>query len=116
VRVLAFRHTPSDDLGLIAEALAAHDILYEHADLFRSPTAELRVSQAEALLVMGGPMSANDDLPYLQREIQFLRDAIERGQPVLGVCLGAQLIAKALGARVYKNAVKEIGWAPRHVL
>lgn len=57
-------------------------------------------------------MSANDDQPYLHREIQYIRDAANRGQMVLGVCLGAQLIAKALGARVYPNAVKEIGWAP----
>ncbi len=57
-------------------------------------------------------MSANDDHPYIQREIQYIRDARERGQPVLGVCLGAQLIAKALGARVHANTVKEIGWAP----
>ena len=57
-------------------------------------------------------MSANDDYPYIQREIQYIRDARERGQMVLGVCLGAQLIAKALGARVHANPVKEIGWAP----
>ena len=112
MRVLAFRHTRSDDLGLIADALNVHGIACECADLYASPAAEFRADQAEALIFMGGPMSANDDLPYLRREIQFIQDAVERGRPVLGVCLGAQLIAKALGARVYKNAVKEIGWAP----
>jgi GMP synthase-like glutamine amidotransferase len=63
---------------------------------------------------MGGPMSVNDeaDHPWLRSEKQALREAIAMDMPVLGVCLGAQLIASALGARVYRNAVKEIGWFP----
>ncbi len=52
----------------------------------------------------------NDGLPYLEREARWITEAVEAGQPVLGVCLGAQLIAKALGARVYPNPVKEVGW------
>jgi GMP synthase-like glutamine amidotransferase len=111
-RALVFRHTPIDDLGLIASALADRGILHQYADLYAHPCAELLVSEADALVFMGGPMSANDNLPYLQREIQYIRDASERGQMVLGVCLGAQLIAKALGASVHANSVKEIGWAP----
>lgn len=110
-RVLAFRHTPSDDLGLIAPALASHGILCDYADLYADPGRECRASEADALIFMGGPMSANDDRPYLHREIKYIRDAANQGQMILGVCLGAQLIAKALGARVYPNAVKEIGWA-----
>jgi len=111
-RVLAFRHTPVDDLGLIAPALASGGVACDYADLYAGPSGECRVSEAGALIFMGGPMSANDDHPYLQREIEYIRDAANRGQMVLGVCLGAQLIAKALGARVYPNPVKEIGWAP----
>jgi GMP synthase (glutamine-hydrolysing) len=111
VRVLVFRHTPADDLGLIASALDAQGILREYADLYAEPSAESLVSEADALIFMGGPMSANDDHPYIRREIQYIRDASERGQMVLGVCLGAQLIAKALGAGVHANGVKEIGWA-----
>ena len=66
------------------------------------------------LAVMGGPMSVNDEdqHPWLRREKTFIRRAIEAGKPVLGVCLGAQLIASVLGARVYPNPVKEIGWFP----
>jgi GMP synthase (glutamine-hydrolysing) len=112
VRVLVFRHTAVDDLGLIAPALDTHGILYRYADLYARPCAESLVNEADALIFMGGPMSANDDHPYIQREIQYIRDAGELGQMVLGVCLGAQLIARALGARVYANTVKEIGWAP----
>ena len=61
-----------------------------------------------------GPMSVNDEvtLPWLKAEKQFLREAIARGIPVLGICLGAQLIASSLGARVYPNRLKEIGWFP----
>jgi GMP synthase-like glutamine amidotransferase len=112
VRVLVFRHTASDDLGLIAPALDEQGILRRYADLYSHPCAESLVNEADALIFMGGPMSANDGHPYIQREIQYIRDAKERGQMVLGVCLGAQLIAKALGASVHANTVKEIGWAP----
>ncbi len=64
------------------------------------------------LVVMGGGMSVNDEreLPWLVPEKALVRSAIVAGKHVLGVCLGAQMIASALGARVYKNAVKEIGW------
>ena len=68
------------------------------------------VGSAAGLIFMGGPMSANDDFAYLRQELECIRQAVERGQPVLGVCLGSQLLAKAMGARVYKNSTKEIGW------
>jgi GMP synthase (glutamine-hydrolysing) len=61
---------------------------------------------------MGGPQSANDSNPGLVAEMRLIGEAVEKGRPVLGVCLGSQLIAKTLGARVYKNSVPEIGWAP----
>ena len=64
------------------------------------------------LIALGGPMSVNDEaaLPWLAAEKQFVRDVVAQDIPVLGVCLGAQLIASALGARVFRGAVKEIGW------
>jgi GMP synthase-like glutamine amidotransferase len=66
------------------------------------------------IALMGGPMSANDEdrHPWLKTEKGFIRAAAARGVPLLGVCLGAQLIASAMGARVYVNPVKEIGWLP----
>jgi len=112
VRVLAFRHGPLEGLGLIEGILRAHGFAYNYADLYLSPTTEASVCDAEALIFLGGAMSANDDLRYIDREFEYIKRALQRRQPVLGICLGAQLIAKALGARVYPNAGKEIGWAP----
>jgi len=68
----------------------------------------------DRLVVMGGPMSVGDTdaYPWLADELQFIADAIDAGKSVVGVCLGAQLIAAALGARVYPHAHKEIGWLP----
>ena len=80
---------------------------------FESPQLpELR--DVDLVIAMGGPMSVNDEveLPWLVDEKRFVRQAIEAGTPVLGVCLGAQLIASAMGARVYPNVKKEIGWFP----
>jgi GMP synthase-like glutamine amidotransferase len=109
-RILAFRHVPFEGMGLIELALEAHQIHFDYADLYDHPSPPADPSEYDALIFMGGPMSVNDDLPYLRREEEYIRQAIGRGVPVLGVCLGSQLIAHALGAEVRRNAVKEIGW------
>ena len=109
-RVLAFRHVPFEGMGLIELALRAHQIEFDYADLYAHPKPPTDPAEYDALIFMGGPMSINDDLPYLRREEEYIRQAIGRGIPVLGVCLGSQLIAHALGAEVRRNAVKEIGW------
>jgi len=72
------------------------------------------INQIDFLIIMGGPMSVNDeaDYPWLAKEKQFIRRAVDMQLPVLGICLGAQLIAAAFGARVYANHCKEIGWFP----
>ena len=115
MRVVAFRHVAFEGLGLIEPTLEDHGISVEFPDLFQGGATLPDLTTAAGLIFMGGPMSANDDLPYLRQEIQVIRHAVEAGQPVLGVCLGSQLIAKALGANVYKNSTKEIGWFDVHL-
>jgi GMP synthase (glutamine-hydrolysing) len=114
VRVLVFRHVPFEGPGLIAPALEARGIRVDYFDAFRDGGAPPDWRSCAGLLLMGGPMSANDDLPFIRREIAIVEEAVWAGKPVLGICLGAQLLARALGARVYRNPVKEIGWAPIH--
>jgi len=112
MHVLAFRHVPFEDAGLIAPALEARGIELVYADAYRDAEAHPDWHSAAGLLFMGGPMSANDGLPFIRREIAIIEAAVAAGRPVLGICLGAQLLARALGARVYRNPVKEIGWGP----
>ena len=112
MRVQVFRHSPSDGLGLIQDALDAHGVVCEYADLYRRPESDVSIQKPDALIVMGGSMSANDDVWFIRHEIDCVQSALRLGKPVLGVCLGAQLIAKAVGERVFPNASKEIGWAP----
>lgn len=108
-----FRHVPFEGLGSIGPWLdrAGHHVT--HTSFFESEVLP-GIETIDWLIVMGGPMSVNDAFafPWLVPEKRFIRHAIERGMPVLGICLGAQLIASAMGARVYPNRVKEIGWLP----
>src|SRR5690242_16914479 len=108
-RILVFRHVPFEGLGRIEPPLRARGFEIAYADLYRQGAAA-DPADCAALIFMGGPMSVNDPLPYLRAEEVYIREAIARGTPVLGVCLGAQLIAHALGAAVRRNPAKEIGW------
>lgn len=108
------QHVPFEGAGSIEAWLRARDatISYTH---FHEPSPVLPdVDALDVLIVMGGPMSVNDERlhPWLRMEKRFIREAILRGKPVLGICLGAQLMASTLGARVYANDDKEIGWFP----
>lgn len=113
MRAHYFQHVPFEGLGNIETWLEAAG--WEITGTRFYAAAELPDLKAiDLLVVMGGPMSVNDEeeFPWLVAEKRFIRAAIESGKPVLGICLGAQLIASALGARVYRNSVKEIGWFP----
>jgi GMP synthase (glutamine-hydrolysing) len=110
MRVLAFRHAEGEDLGSIRPILEDHGVQVECVDLYAGARLP-DTARAAGLILMGGAMCANDDLGFLGRELDLIRDAAGRGQPVFGVCLGAQLIAKALGGSVYPHPVPETGWS-----
>jgi len=114
VKVLAFRHVPFEGVGHIAPLLEDRGIGLDYADLYRDGAPDPDIAAYAGLIFMGGPMSANDLLPYLDRERALIGRAVDRGQPLLGVCLGSQLIARVLGANVHCNAEKEIGWFDIH--
>jgi GMP synthase-like glutamine amidotransferase len=109
--ITVVRHVPFEDLGRIAPALHQAGLAYEYFDVFAGATPPPPAA-SPALILMGGPMSANDDQDYLRAELHLIEATLRIGRPILGVCLGAQLLAKALGARVYRNPLKEIGWFP----
>jgi GMP synthase (glutamine-hydrolysing) len=110
--VIALRHIAFEDLGLLAPVLEREgwDIAYREASLDDLRDASLR--EAELLVVLGGPIGVyeTDSYPFLSAEIALIEQRLSRDLPVLGICLGAQLMAKALGSRVYAGPVKEIGW------
>jgi GMP synthase-like glutamine amidotransferase len=100
-----------EGIGSMARWLDEYSADISYTRFFEDPTLPLLLN-FDLIIVMGGPMSVNDEesLPWLRTEKQFIRDAVEKGVSILGVCLGAQLIASALGSCVYRNAQKEIGW------
>jgi GMP synthase (glutamine-hydrolysing) len=110
MRVLIFRHVPFEGAGLLESVLGDRGIGFDYADLYASDAPDVKPERYTALVFMGGPMSVNDDLAYLRREEEYIREAVANDVPVLGICLGSQLIAKALGATVWRNSSKEIGW------
>jgi GMP synthase-like glutamine amidotransferase len=85
--VLVFRHVPYEHLGLIASVLEAAGLKYKYVDLPLDVDRRVDLESASGLVFMGGPMSVNDDLPYLRREIEIIREAAGKGLPILGVCL-----------------------------
>lgn len=111
--VLVYRHVPHEGLGTLAGALRRAGLVARIVDTPRTSRWPDPLRFA-GLIVMGGPMGVyqKNQFPFLKKELAGLQRAIGAGKPVLGVCLGAQLIAHALGARVYPNKRKEIGWYP----
>jgi GMP synthase-like glutamine amidotransferase len=114
MKVLAFRHVPFEGAGRIATVLAQRHIQLDYADLYIPVAPVPDIAAYAGLIFLGGPMSANDDLPYLRQEMEWMVQATARHRPVLGICLGAQLLARSLGARIYRNPVKEVGWFDLH--
>ena len=110
--IQVIRHVSFEDLGTMERLFASWGLSFEYLDPSRDDLAH--ATDAKLLVVMGGPISVNDvdRFHYLGDEVEVIRKRIERGLPTLGICLGAQLIARALGASVAPMAGPEIGWGP----
>lgn len=108
--VAIFRHSPTEGPGYFATYLESRELPWRLVALDQGVAAPSRIEDFSGLVFMGGPMSANDALPWIAPVLELIRKAVAAGMPVLGHCLGGQLMAKALGGSVGRNAVKEIGW------
>lgn len=113
MRVHYFQHAPFETPDRFLDWVEARDYSLSATSFFAGEQLP-DLQGIDLLVVMGGPMSVNDEnqYPWLVGEKRFIREAVESGKKVLGICLGAQLLAGALGAKVYANPQKEIGWYP----
>ena len=111
-KVLVFQHVPYEPLGTLDPLLKEAGFRIRYVNFGREPGQRPQLERYEALIVLGGPMNSDqiDTFPNLITEVEILREAVARDMSVLGICLGAQLLAKALGGQVSRNEVREIGW------
>jgi GMP synthase (glutamine-hydrolysing) len=112
LRAICLQHVPFEGPGAFAAALTARGVSLER---YLVPQRGLPNDAGNLLIVMGGPMSVNDSDSWIATETEFIRSAILAGKPVIGVCLGSQLMAKALGAKVRSGKELEIGMTPVHL-
>jgi GMP synthase-like glutamine amidotransferase len=108
--IAVFRHSPGEGPGYFATFLDRHSLPWT---LFRIDEGEMLPAAPDefsGLCFMGGPMSVNDDLPWIAQTLELIRTADRQDIPVIGHCLGGQLMSRAFGGSVTKNPVKEIGW------
>ena len=109
MNVAVFQHEPTEPLGYLEQVFCEHNVPFEYVRLYE--TGDMPRINATHLVFMGGPMSVNDerDYPYLKQEKELIRQSVRNRQKVLGICLGAQLIASAFGAPVFPST-RETGW------
>jgi GMP synthase (glutamine-hydrolysing) len=112
--VLVIQHVRSETPGKIGALLRAEGISTKVVRIFEGNKVPDELGEAAGLVIMGGPMGVyeQDRHPFLRQEIRLIEEALKRGKPVLGICLGSQLLASAVGARVRPGKRKEIGWYP----
>jgi len=112
MRFLILQHLDIEPAALIGEVLeqAGHRLTVCHPDQEQALPAA--VTEYDGIVIMGGPQSANDDTPCMQGELAWLETVIQTGIPMLGICLGAQLMARAAGADIVAAPVRELGWFP----
>lgn len=113
-KIWVLQHHPAENLGLIAEALELAALAWQYVRVFDGQPVPADMKGAGGLIVMGGAEAVYqlDRYPYLRAEMALIENALKSDKPVLGICLGSQLIASVLGANVRRGAHKEIGWYP----
>ncbi|HEX7110988.1 MAG TPA: glutamine amidotransferase [Mizugakiibacter sp.] len=111
---VALRHVAFEGLGSLAPVLERRGLRVRYLEAGIDALRDADIADAALLVVLGGPIGAYEDdrYPFLRDELALIEARLRAGKPLLGICLGAQLIARALGARVYASGVKEIGWSP----
>lgn len=111
-RVLVLQHVTSEGLGLIAKSIRQKGIKADFVKIFKGERIPHSIQGYDGLIVLGGPMGVyeEDIYPFIKDELILIKNALKIDMPTLGICLGAQLLAKAAGADVYKGKKKEIGW------
>ena len=112
MRINILQHSPNEGPGFIKDwALErGHDIYVYHPYYFDGILPNEK--DTDMLIILGGPMSPNDDLPWIKDERKLIQELIDRSIPIFGACYGAQQISKTLGYDVSKAPYKEVGWAP----
>lgn len=115
-KLLVFQHVASEPLGHLDPLLREAGVRIRYVNFGREPHAEPDVRRYDGLVVLGGPMNVDQaaHYPHLLTELAAIRQAVESGKPVLGICLGGQLLAQAMGGHVHPNPVPEIGWYRLH--
>lgn len=108
--IAIFRHAGTEGPGYLAKFLDERQIPWQLIAIDEGDAVPQDAAAYSGLVLMGGPMSVNDDLPWIPPVLALIRDAMTRDIPLLGHCLGGQLISKAMGGVVSRNPVKEIGW------
>lgn len=111
-KILVFQHVPYEPLGTLDPLLKASGFRIRYVNFGREPDSMPNLDGYKALIILGGPMNSDqiDTYPNLITEVEIIRAAVSRNMCVLGICLGSQLLAKALGGDVSRNEKREIGW------
>src|SRR5437773_2200539 len=110
--ILIVRHAGHEGPGYLAEYLARRNLPSRLIRIDRHEPVPTSIDGVSGLVFMGGPMSVNDRLAWIPKVLALIQQAVTADVPVLGHCLGGQLMSKALGGKVKRNRIKEIGWLP----
>lgn len=110
--IVVIRHQPHIAVGIVADFIEEAGVAWEYLDLFEGLPEDFDVTRAAGLVILGGSMGVNDmdDYPFIRWDLEQIRSAVEHDVPILGICLGGQLLAAALRAPITLNPVKELGW------